>query len=155
MVELEDLNQYRFYTLEPILENKCNNMVPNIYNRVDSSQPKQIPCNSILWLHMKDGSVNLMCKRLSCSKQYDITRACTACGREHMFEDLTCDSCEPHVIDITTWNVSIEECNKALKKINRAFKKDLITESEWKISLKIQTDERNKCERELKKSEWC
>ena len=72
-----------------------------------------------------------------------------------MFEDLTCDSCEPHVIDITTWNVSIEECNKALKKINRAFKKDLITEKEWKISLKIQTDERNKCERELKKSEWC
>ena len=62
-----------------------------------------------------------------------------------MFEDLTCDNCEKHVIDITTWNVSIEECNKALKKINRAFKK----------ALKIQNDERNSCEKALEKSEYC
>ena len=155
MVELEELNQYRFYTLEPLLENKCTNMVDNIYNRVDSSQPKLKPCNGMLWLHMKDGSVNLICKRLSCSKQQDIIRACTSCGREHMFEDLTCDNCEKHVIDITTWNVSIEECNKALKKINRAFKKDLISEAEWKSALKIQNDERNSCEKELEKSEYC
>lgn len=155
MVDLEDLNQYRFYSLEPIFENKCSNMVDNIYSRVDSSQPKMIPCNSMLWLHMKDGSVNLICKNNTCRNEYDIVRACTSCGRKHMFEDLTCDNCEKHVIDLTTWNVSIEECIKAVKKINRAFKKDIITEAEWKSALKIQTDEMKLCEKELKKSEYC
>jgi predicted amidophosphoribosyltransferase len=153
MVELEQLNQYRFYTLEPILGTKCDNMVDNIYNRVDASQPETRLCNSILWLHMKDGSVNLICR--GCFKQQDIVRACTACNREHMFEDLTCDNCEKHVIDLTTWNVSIDECNKALKKINRAFKKDLISEAEWKSALKIQNDERTSCEKALEKSEYC
>lgn len=104
---------------------------------------------------MKDGSVSLICRRDTCTNEYDIVRECTACGRAHMFEDLTCDNCEKHVIDITTWNVSIEECNKALKKINRAFKNDLISEVEWKAALKIQTDERNSCEKALEKSEYC
>ena len=155
MVELEQLNQYRFYTLEPILENRCTNMVDNLYHKVDASQPEKNLCNSTLWLHMKDGSVNLICRNSACTNEYDIVRACTACGKEHMFEDLTCEKWEPHVIDLTTWNVSIEECNKALKTINRAFKKDIISEVEWKTSLKIHNDEKNSCERALKKSEYC
>jgi len=155
MVELEQLNEYRFYSLKPVFNNKCTKTVDNIYNRVDPSQPKTKTCNSLLWLHMKDASVNLVCTNNTCRSEYDIVRVCTTCNKEHMFEDVTCDNCEKHVIDITTWNVSIEECTKAIKKINRAFKKDIIKEEEWKTALKIQTDELESCERALKKSEYC
>jgi hypothetical protein len=154
-MELEDLNQYRFYSLEPILENRCTNTLDNIYHKVDKSKPQTRKCNGILWLHMKEGTVNQICRAHNCNNEYDIIRACTSCGKQHMFEDITCDNCEPHVIDITTWNVSIEECNKAIKKINRAFKKDVIKEAEWKAGLKIQTDERTSCEKALEKSEYC
>jgi len=145
-VEYEQLNQYRFYKLEPIFQERCTNFVDDMYNK-----DTQRLCGGSLWLNMKAGSVNLRCKHSDCFKEYDIIRVCSACGRQHIFEDITCDTCEPHVINITTWKVSIEECNKAIKKINRAFKQDLIKEEEWEISLKIQTDERAKCELELKK----
>jgi hypothetical protein len=151
MVELEELNQYRFYKLEPKFPSRCVNVVENIYARVDPDVYEAIDCNGLLRLHMVDGSVNMRCPRNGCNKQYEIPRVCTSCGRETTFEDITCDTCEPVVINITTWNTSIQECNKAIKKINRAFKQNLIDEKEWKSALKIQNDERDKCEKELEK----
>ncbi len=151
MVELEQLNQYRFYTLEPKFLSKCTNIVENIYERKTGGTRT---CNSLLNLNMIDGSVNMRCPQLDCQKQYDIPRVCTACGREHLFDDLTCDTCEPVVINITTWKVSVEECKKAIKKINRAFKQDIIKDAEWKISIRIQEEEMNRCLASLEKIGW-
>jgi len=154
MVELEELNQYRFYKLEPKFPSRCDNNVENIYSKLypEDKSPPLLPCNGLLNLHMVDGSVNMICPHVGCNKQYDISRVCSACGREHLFEDLTCDNCEPIVINITSWKVSIEECQKAIKKINRAFKQNLIPEAEWKNSIKIQQDELLRCEKELDKT---
>jgi hypothetical protein len=151
MVELEQLTEHRFYTLEPQFPERCDNKVDNIYYQVDSTQPLSKTCGGLLWMNMVDMSVNMICKHVGCHTQYEITRVCSSCGRAHLFEDITCDTCEPIVINIATWKVSIDECRKAIKKINRAFKKNLILEAEWKSALKIQNDELVKCEKELDK----
>lgn len=150
MVELEQLNQYRFYTLKPTFPLRCDAMVENIYSKV-MTVSKEIVCNGMLKLHMIDDSIRMICSQNDCRQQYDIPRTCTNCDRQTVFEDITCDTCEPIVINITTWNVSIDECNKAIKKINRAFKQNIITEEEWRNSLKIQKDELLKCQKDLEK----
>lgn len=153
MVELEELNQNRFYKLEPKFPSRCTGLVSDIYAELTGNH-LQRSCNGLLVTHMIDGSINMRCPHVDCGKQYDIPRVCTACKKEYLFEDITCDNCEPVVINITTWKVSIEECEKAIKKINRLFKQDLIPESEWKNSIKIQEDEMNKCQRNLEKIEF-
>jgi len=152
MVELEQLNEYRFYKLEPQFPERCHAEVENIYSKVIKTATPTKTCGGLLSLQMKDLSVNMLCK--VCRATYDISRICNSCGREHLFEDITCDTCEPIVINITTWKVSIDECNKAIKKINRAFKQNIIPESEWRTSIKIQRDELTKCEKELEKIGW-
>jgi len=144
MVELEQLNEFRFYKLEVHAQDRCTNFVENIYD----SEHQRV-CNGTLWLNMKAGSVNLRCKHNDCRAEYEMTRICNSCGKQHVFEDTTCDTCEPQVINITTWHVSIAEGHKAIKKINRAFKQDLIPEDEWRSAIKIQTDEIEKCEKSL------
>jgi len=68
MVELEALNEYRFYKLEAIFPQRCTNFVDDIYNT------EQRICGGILTLHMVDGSINMICNRVGCFKQYDIIR---------------------------------------------------------------------------------
>jgi hypothetical protein len=151
MVELEQLNQYRFYTLEPKFPSRCDNTVDNIYSKVHQASPPTQTCGGLLNLHMTDGSVNMRCPHVGCFKQYEIPRICSACGKETTFEDITCDICEPRVINIATWNISIAEANKAIKKVNRAFKQNLIDEKEWKTVLHINQDEIQRCEKLLEK----
>ena len=98
---------------------------------------------------MKDLSVNMLCKH--CRATYDIPRVCNHCHRAHLFEDITCDTCEQVVIDIATLNISIAEANKAIKKVNRAFKQNLIEEKEWRTVLAINQDEVKRCEKLLAK----
>lgn len=130
MVELEELHQYRFYHLYPVWKPKCE-------------------CGGMLWLHMTNGSVNQKCKHVGCYKEYEIPRVCTECGTNHMFEDITCDNCEPKVINIATWKVSIDEGEKAIKKINRAFKNGKISESDWKAAIKLNEEEIQRCQKSL------
>lgn len=134
MVELEDTNQFRFYKLKPLWRQRC---VPE--------------CNGLLHMHMKNSSINLICMHTDCFREFEVKKYCTYCGKEHLFEDLTCDNCEPIVINITSWKVSIEECEKAEKKLNRAYKNNMISEEEWKNAKKFNIDERERCQKELKK----
>ena len=152
MVELEDIAQFRFYKLECVFVKRCFRQVENIYTKTrgDKVESHQY-CNGLLNLHMIDSSINLICPH--CRAQYDIIRICNKCGKHHMFEDMTCDNCEPIVINITTWKVSIEEANKTIKKVNRAFKKGVIDEAEWKNVLNIQKDEIKVCQENLEKVE--
>ena len=151
-MELESLNEYRFYKLEPKFPDRCSNIVENIYYKVhpNSEHPTRI-CGGHLKLRMIESSIIMRCPNPGCFTEVEIPRVCNACGRETLFDDITCDTCEPVVINITTWNVSIEECHKAIKKINRAFKQNLIPEDEWKTAIKIQTEEIGKCEKSLAK----
>lgn len=151
MVELEALNEYRFYKLEPYFPNLCTNIVENIYAKVDKTVSTTRICGGHLWLHMKVMSVNSICK--VCKAEYEIPRVCTSCNKEHLFEDITCDNCEQVVINITTLYVSIAEANKAIKKVNRAFKQNLIEEKEWRMVLVINQDEVERCQKLLEKEE--
>lgn len=154
MVDLEVISENRFYKLVPLYQQRCTNQVEDIYEKVDSEHrlPTKM-CNGVLWLNMKDGSINLRCKHPDCRLEYEIPRVCSYCDKKHLFEDTTCDNCEPIVINIATWKVSIDECDKAIKKINRAYKQDLISEKEWKTVRKINEEEREKCLKNLAKVE--
>ncbi len=149
MVELEQLTEYRFYKLIPEYKNKCDNIVENIYHRVNPSNAEKKFCYQLLKLHMIEDSINLICP--SCHKQYDIKRICNICETSTTFDDVTCDVCEPKVIDIATWRIGIEEAGKAIKKINRAFKNDLINEVDWKTALELNRDELIRCEKNLER----
>lgn len=146
-MELETLNEYRFYKLEAIFPSRCTFLIDDVYNRPHG---KRI-CHGLLNLHMTGGSINMRCPHVGCHKQYEITRKCNVCGKVTSFEDTICDGCEPRVINIATWSVSIQEGLKAIKKINRAFKNDLIKEKEWKTVLQINQDEVTRCEKLLEK----
>jgi len=148
MIELEKLNEYRFYKLESKFPSRCYNIVENAYFKVGHHDPTRV-CNGLLNLHMVDGSINMRCPHVDCNKEYEIPRICSACGRVTTFEDVTCDTCEPRVIDIATWYIAIAEANKAIKKVNRAFKQNLILEDEWKTVLHINQDEVIRCEKLL------
>ena len=132
-IELEELNNYRFYHLNIIPENRCKK------------------CNGLLWLFRDKGTLFRRCRHVDCLSVYDITRKCSYCHREYPFEDITCDKCEKVVVDITTQVVSIEEADKAVKKINSAYKKGVLTEKEWKASLHFNTEEKQKCVKTLEK----
>lgn len=157
MVELEELTENRFYKLIPLWPQRCHNLVDDIYDleppNVESYERKKRVCNGLLWLHMKDASINLICKHVDCREQYEVFRFCDFCGKKHYFEDTTCDNCEPIVINVTTWKISIDEANKAIKKINRAFKQGVIDEKEWRNVLNIQKDEIAKCQQNLERIE--
>jgi len=131
VVELEDLNEYRFYKLRIDINQRCES------------------CGGHLWLYRDKGTIFKKCMHTDCLRVHDIIRRCTYCGTEHEFEDLTCDNCEGIVINITTMSVTIDECNKAIKKINRQFKNGLLTEKEWQTSLQINKEEKIRCSKEL------
>ena len=149
MVELEQLNEFRFYKLEPQFPERCHAEVENIYSKVIKTATPTKICGGLLVLQMKDLSVNMLCK--GCRATYDIPRVCNTCNREHLFEDITCDTCEQVVIDIATLRISIAEANKAIKKVNRAFKQDLIKEKEWRAVLELNKSEVERCEKLLAK----
>ena len=131
MVELEQLVEHRFYRLKAVWENSC---------------PK---CNSLLKLHMIHNSINLIC--LSCRTQVEVPRVCTYCGKSHLYDDLTCDECEKIVINITVFVVTIDECEKAIKKINRQYKVGKLSEIQWETALALNKEERDRCQKELEK----
>ncbi len=118
-------------------------MVEDVYHRHPQMQKQ---CHGLLNLNMTEGSINMKCPHVECHTEYEITRVCNKCGLQTTFEDNTCDTCEPRVIDIATWSISIAEANKAIKKVNRAFKQDLINEAEWKSVLEVNRDEIVRCE---------
>lgn len=127
-------------------------MVQDIYG-LTRSDPVLIMrvCNGHLHLNMIEGSINMRCPRVECLKQYDITRVCSVCGFETTFDDTICDICEPKVIDIATWSVSRLEGLKAIKKINRAFKNDLVKEEDWITVRQLNMDEVIRCEKNLER----
>lgn len=132
-VELEDLNNFRFYKLKVDPHDKCDK------------------CGGMLWLFRHDGSIYKRCRHTDCLAVFEIIRHCSYCGKKHDFEDVTCDRCESKVINLTTLSVTIDECDKALKKINRAFKKGVMTEEEWKNARKYNIEEQEKCRINLEK----
>jgi hypothetical protein len=131
-IELEDLNDYRFYKLAILPQTKCDG------------------CGGMLWLYRDKGTILRRCMHTDCLKVHEITRQCTYCGKKHDFEDTTCDKCENKVINLTTMKVTIEECDKAIKKINRQYKNGLLEEQDWKGALKLNQEEKAKCEKNLK-----
>lgn len=153
MVELEELTEFRFYKLEPQYQQRCTNLVSDIYAEQAGNNLER-ECGGLLWLNMKASSVVLKCKHVGCFAEYDIPRICNSCGLVTEFNDVTCNNCEPIVINIATWKVSIAEGEKAIKKINRAFKQNLIPEDEWRNAIKIQSEEIEKCQKSLEKLDF-
>ena len=130
MVELEILNDFRDYKLVLRYNTNCK-------------------CGSGLNLHMKDNSVNQICNDNWCRKQYSIPRQCTKCKSEYLFEDITCDRCEPEVIRQAELHMEIMNSEKALKKINRAYKAGKINEADWKAGMSLYKETKERCEKEL------
>tara|TARA_R110000796_G_scaffold14059_1_gene46172 strand:+ start:158 stop:364 length:207 start_codon:yes stop_codon:yes gene_type:complete len=65
------------------------------------------------------------------------------------FEDFICDRCEPEVIRIAELNMSVINADKALKKINRAYKAGKINEADWKSGVKLYKEDKERCEKQL------
>jgi len=130
MVELEFLNEFRDYKLKTVTNSKCS-------------------CGSNLNLHMVNGSVNQQCTNNYCRKQYEIKRVCNKCNLMYNFEDFICDRCEPEVIRIAELNMSVINADKALKKINRAYKAGKINEADWKSGVKLYKEDKERCEKQL------
>lgn len=130
MVELEDLIPYRFYELIP-------------------QWPKQCTCGNLLNLHMVNGSLNKICSSNWCQKQYEVPRKCTFCGIEYTFDQITCDTCEPEVIRIADLHMRVMNADKAIKKINRAYKSGKLNEEDWKSSILMYREDKERCERQL------
>lgn len=131
-IELEDLNDFRFYALKIKWKRRCT-------------------CGGHLKMFRDKGTIFEICPQPDCRKIYDITRECSYCERKHEFEDITCDTCEKKVINITTAKVTIEECSKAIKKINRAYKNGLLEERDWRDALNINQEEKDLCIKSLDK----
>ena len=132
-IELEDLNDFRFYKLKINWRRKCSK------------------CNGMLHMFRHNGTITEYCSHTDCRTDHIIVRECTYCGKKHDFEDNTCDKCENKVINLTTLSVSIDECNKAIKKINRQYKNGLLLEVDWKTALNINQEEKERCQKSLEK----
>tara|TARA_R110002020_G_scaffold4115_4_gene18458 strand:- start:2260 stop:2652 length:393 start_codon:yes stop_codon:yes gene_type:complete len=130
MVELEFLNEFRDYKLHIKYKNNCT-------------------CGSTLNLHMTGGSVNQQCSNNFCRKEYNIIRLCSKCQSVYDFEDIICDKCETEVIRIAELNLNIINSDKALKKINRAYKAGKINEEDWKAGVLLYKETKERCERQL------
>jgi hypothetical protein len=130
MVELEFLNEFRDYKLKSVTSSRCS-------------------CGSTLNLHMVNGSVNQLCTNNFCRKQYQIKRICSKCQLMYNFEDFICDRCEPEVIRIAELNMSVINADKALKKINRAYKAGKINEADWKSGVQLYKEDKERCEKQL------
>jgi|TARA_R110000744_G_scaffold65468_1_gene134325 hypothetical protein len=130
MVELEFVNEFRDYKLKLKYSKSCT-------------------CGSNLNLHMVNSSVNQMCADRYCGKQYEIKRYCSKCKSEYDFEDITCNNCEPEIVRIAELHMNIINSDKALKKINRAYKAGKINEADWKSGVLLYKETKERCERQL------
>jgi hypothetical protein len=130
MVELEFVNEFRDYKLKLKYSKSCT-------------------CGSNLNLHMVNSSVNQMCADRYCAKQYEIKRYCSKCKSEYNFEDITCNNCEPEIVRIAELHMNIINSDKALKKINRAYKAGKINEADWKSGVLLYKETKERCERQL------
>ena len=130
MVELEFVNEFRDYKLQLRYSKSCT-------------------CGSNLNLHMVNSSVNQICTDSYCAKQYEIKRYCSKCELEYSFEDITCDRCEPEIVRIAELHMNIINSEKAIKKINRAYKSGKIDEDDWKSGVLLYKETKERCERQL------
>lgn len=130
MVELEILNDFRDYKLKVEYTSACE-------------------CGSSLNLHMLDGSVNQICNNNWCRKQYEIKRKCTKCKKDYVFEDIVCDNCEKEVVRQAELHMTIMNSEKALKKLNRAYRAGKINEADWKSGVLLYKETKERCEKEL------
>jgi DNA repair exonuclease SbcCD ATPase subunit len=145
-IELEDLNDYRFYKLEIDSSQRCDGYVANVYDTKDKLPRK---CNGMLWLYRHNGTIYKRCRHTDCLKVHEIKKKCSHCGTEHDFEDITCDKCESDVIHLASYKVNIDESEKAIKKINRAYKVGKISEEDWKSAIKLNKQEIENCQKGL------
>lgn len=67
----------------------------------------------------------------------------------YTFDDITCTICEPGVIKIADLNMRIINADKAIKKINRAYKAGKINEKDWKEGIKLYKEDKEICEKQL------
>jgi hypothetical protein len=67
----------------------------------------------------------------------------------YTFDDITCDVCEPGIIKIAELNMRIINADKAIKKINRAYKAGKMTEVDWKAGIKMYKEDKKSCEKQL------
>ena len=144
MVEIEDLTQFRFYKLKPQWQKKCINI---IYE----DEIGQKFCNGYLWMFRTNGSIKLRCNHVDCRSEYLIPRICSNCNAEYKFDSLTCDNCEPLVIQTAQYHLRIEESVKHVKKINKHYRAGDINEKDWKNALELNRIEEDSCIKRLEK----
>ena len=65
------------------------------------------------------------------------------------FDQITCDNCEPEVIKIAEIHMRIINADKAIKKINRAYKSGKINEKDWKSGILMYREDKERCEKQI------
>jgi len=104
MVELEELALRRDYRLIPKIYEHCK-------------------CSRMLWLHRTSESIFLRC---GAGHIWHIKKFCDKCNIEVGLETLLCPNCEPIIREITQYEVTIEHCQKGLKKLGRQLREGTI-----------------------------
>jgi hypothetical protein len=67
----------------------------------------------------------------------------------YTFDQIACDNCEPEVIKIAEIHMTIINSDKAIKKINRAYKSGKINEKDWKEGIKMYKEDKERCEKQI------
>lgn len=139
MVEIEELTPFRFYKLKPFYKQRCTTEF--VTGR---------KCNGLLRLFRNKGMINLKCMHVDCLKEYDIYRDCSICNERYFFDKLTCDKCEPLVVNIAHYYITIEDADKSIKKINKHYKSGDMLQSDWEAAISLNKQEKISCENKLK-----
>jgi len=126
--------------LEQIAARRTYNMFPRFYDRCQ--------CGRMLWLFRDKGTIFLRCHE---GHLWNIERHCTNCNHITDFETILCAICEPLVNEITQYEVTIEDCRKGLKKLDRKHKIGEIKDWTYNMMIKDYNGEIEKCEKKLKK----
>jgi hypothetical protein len=66
-----------------------------------------------------------------------------------VFEDIVCDNCEKEVVRQAELHMTIMNSEKALKKLNRAYRAGKINEADWKSGVLLYKETKERCEKEL------
>lgn len=137
MVEIEQLNPFRFYKLIPHWKQRCEREYPN-------------KCNGYLWMYRNKGNIKLRCNHVDCLQEYEIPRYCNNCEAIYTFDSTTCDNCEPLVIQAAQYYITVEESDKAIKKINKHYKANQMSQEDWEAAIQLNKQEKISCENKLK-----
>jgi hypothetical protein len=121
MVELEQVVARRDYKLKPFFIKRCK-------------------CDNMLVLLRHNGSISQWCGR--CKLIYPIKRECTYCGLKYDFDDLECKECEKIITELASFEVCVEDNERALRRLNRKHKRGEIPET-------IYINQKELCEKEI------